>query len=199
MAKHLSTTYLYRNPRSSHFFFRMRIPYFLHGIVSRKELRYSLQTANLLDAEYRAVISARAVKRLFTALSRNWWWIMKELTKEEIDYLVCKYMVDLLKYFEDCRATHSGPRSQEEYDWSLMLLDKYRDAAKQELIMSDHEASGDGFDDILSNWGFEDFDKESYQKSDPGSKKCDKKIPVSMLRKILVFSKVSDLSVVFSS
>jgi hypothetical protein len=163
MAKHLSTTYLYRNPRSSHFFFRIRIPNFLQGIVSRKELRYSLQTANLLEAEYRAVISARAVKRLFAALSRNWWWMMKEMTKEEIDYLVCKYMVDLLKYFEDYRVLHSGPEKQVEYDWNMMLLDKNLDEAQKKLILSDHEPSGEGFDDILSNWGgFEEIDKESY-------------------------------------
>ena len=87
---------------------------------------------------------------------------MKEMTKEEIDYMVCKYMVDLLKYFEDYRALHDGPRSQDEYDWNLMLLDKHLDEAQKELILSDHEASGDGFDDILSNWGFEDVDRESY-------------------------------------
>jgi len=162
LAKHLSTTYLYRNPRSSHYFFRMRIPCFLQGSVLRKELRYSLQTANLLEAAYRAVISSRAVKWLFTALSRNWWWIMKEMTKEEIDYMVCKYMVDLLKHFEDYRALHSGPRKQDEYDWSMMLLDKYLDEAQKQLILSDHEASGEGFDDILSNWGFEDIDRDSY-------------------------------------
>src|SRR5512137_109692 len=162
MAKSLSTTYLYRNPRSSHFFFRMRIPYFLQGVVSRKELRYSLQTTFQLEAKCRAITGARAANRFFTALSRNWWWIMKELTKEEIDYLVCKYMVDLLKHNEDYRALHDGPRSQDVYDWDLMLLDKYRNAAQQELILSDHEASGDGFDDILSNWGFEDVDKKSY-------------------------------------
>ena len=90
MAKHLSTTYLYRNPRSSHFFFRMRIPCFLQGVVSRKELRYSLQTTDHLEAKCRAIVGARAAHRFFDALSRNWWWIMKEMTKEEIDYLVCK-------------------------------------------------------------------------------------------------------------
>ena len=162
MAKRLSTSYLYRNPRSAQLFFRIRIPYFLQGVVSRRELRCSLQTADCLEAKYRGIIVARALKGLFAALSRNWWWIMKEMTKEEIDYVVCKYMVDLLKYFEDYRALHDGPRSQDEYDWNLMLLDKHLDEAQQELILSDHEASGDGFDDILSNWGFEDVDRDSY-------------------------------------
>jgi integrase len=128
----------------------------------RKELRYSLQTANLLEAAYWAVISARAVKRLFTALSRNWWWIMKELTKEEIDYMVCKYMVDLLKYFEDYRVLHNGPEKQVVYDWNMMLLDKNLDEAQKQLILSDHEPSGEGFDDILSNWGFENIERDSY-------------------------------------
>jgi integrase len=163
MAKPLSTTYLYRNPRSSHFFFRMRIPCFLQGVVSRRELRCSLQTSDQLEAKYRAIIGARVANRFFAALSRNWWWIMKEMTTEEIDYLVCKYMVDLLKYFEDYRVLHNGPEKQVEYDWNMMLLDKNLDEAQKQLILSDHEASGEGFDDILSNWGgFEEIDKESY-------------------------------------
>jgi hypothetical protein len=162
MAKRLSTSYLYRNPRSAQLFFRIRIPYFLQGVVSRKELRCSLQTADCLEAKYRAIFVARALKGLFAALSRNWWWIMKEMTREEIDYVVCKYMVDLLKYFEDYRALHDGPRSQDEYDWNLMLLDKHLGEAQKELILSDHDASGDGFDDSLLNWGFEDVDRDSY-------------------------------------
>jgi integrase len=140
----------------------MRIPCFLQGVVSRRELRYSLQTTDQLEAKYRAIIGARAASRLFTTLSRNWWWIMKEMTKEEIDYMVCKYMVDLLKYFEDYRVLHNGPEKQAEYDWNMMLLDKNLDEAQKQLIMSDHEASGEGFDDILSNWGFEDIDRDSY-------------------------------------
>jgi hypothetical protein len=107
-------------------------------------------------------MGARGASRFFSALSRNWRWIMKELTKEEIDYLVCKYMVDLLKYFEDYRALHDSPCSQDEYVWNLMLLDKHLGEAQKELILSNHEVSGDGFDDILSNWGFEDVDKTSY-------------------------------------
>lgn len=161
MARRPPVSYLLLSPRSSCYYFRIRIPRFLHGILPRKELKYSLKVTDDLEAQCRAVRIAKAAKTLFRYLEQNR-WIMKELTPAEIDYLVCHYMLDLLKHFEDYRVVHPGPRNPDEYEWTLKLLDENLSAAKQELINSDYENSRDGVDDILDHYGMNGIDRDSY-------------------------------------
>jgi len=59
----------------------MRVPRSLQGIVCKKELRYSLQTADLPEARYRAIKMARGMERIFEELMKNEAY-RKEMTKE---------------------------------------------------------------------------------------------------------------------
>lgn len=95
-------SYLYQS--SSGYIFRLRVPTDLRPVVGKTEFRYSLRTDALRTAKSRARAMAGYVQQLFMTVRSG----MSELTQEQIQRLVQKYIRETLANDEQCRAM-SGP------------------------------------------------------------------------------------------
>lgn len=102
MAKHPSATYLYRNSRSSNYFFRLRLPTWLQEVVCAGELRYILKTSNLTEAKYRAIKLLRFADELFKVARRKGSY-MGDLSKDVIDRLMRDKLESMLAEAEESR------------------------------------------------------------------------------------------------
>jgi hypothetical protein len=87
MATRSTPTYLLHQPRSRHFYFRMRLPDTLQSILLRKELKYSLGTSDEMEARYRALRLFRMLQGILSDRSA-----MKTLTKEDLDRLMKQFL-----------------------------------------------------------------------------------------------------------
>lgn len=158
MRKCKTATYLFQNPRSSHFFFRVRVPGWLRRAVRTRELRYTLETADLIEARYRALKLARAAKDLFTQLKHG---DVMELTKETIDRLMKEHLRELLDEAEADRAATAKPWTRErleEQDFGLWSL---AGDARESLALNDYSEISKHVDELLRQKGLEGVEKGS--------------------------------------
>lgn len=88
----------------SGYVFRMRVPNDLKPIVGKGEFRYSLRTGSLRVAKLRTRSIAAYIQELFLRLRSN----MTELTQEQINQLVQRYIRETLSNDEQCRAIASS-------------------------------------------------------------------------------------------
>jgi integrase len=166
MAKKLSVSYLFKHSRSTNYFFRIRVPKRLRGVVSACELRYTLRTSELQEAKYRALGMAGFAEKLFSDLIKNGGERMVELSKESIDRLMREELQRLLEEAEKRRASATKPLSREELESqedSLSYLESYM---RENLILNDYRDISPYVDDLLRDHSIDGVVKgsEAYQR-----------------------------------
>ncbi|GEM_PF-1827290 len=159
MARPFFSTYLYRQSRSPHFFFRIRIPKWLRRVVSSRELRYTLQTANLTDAKYRAMRLAKTAKILFARMRKG--EIMGELTKETLDRMMQEELKKMLEEAEADRAARVVPWTRERLESQEFAMWSLEGDARENLALSDYREISSHVDEFLRENGIEGVEKGS--------------------------------------
>jgi len=157
MAHPLFSTYLYRQPRSPHFFFRIRIPKWLRRVVRSRELRYTLKTADLTDAKYRAMRLAKTAKTLFARMRKG--EFMGEMTKETIDRLMQEELNRLLEEAEADRAATVVPWTRERLENQEFGLWYLEGEAREMLALNDYNEISSHVDELLVAYGIEGVEK----------------------------------------
>ena len=153
-----SPSYLIRNPYS--YCFRLKVPLDLRERIGKKELRYSLRTGSLSEAKYRARYLAGRIQWLFKSVRYRRRSISamtdeRELTGDDIQEIIRKYVWELLDSEEAYRATAGGGL---EGQWAP-YHDKFEDASEAVLNCS-YEKLYRSVDIMIRDMGL-DVDKDS--------------------------------------
>lgn len=152
-------SYLLKHP--SGYIFRYCIPQDLKNIVNKTELRYSLRSGSLTVAKRRARLMAGCVQMIMTNIRKG--GEVSELTSEQINHLLNKYLKGTLDADEESRIFQNGPLGEELYKASLSDYDFMEDQLINDLTHCD-----DTFvSDIADKWILEangiEADKNSFE------------------------------------
>lgn len=157
MAKLSQTTYLVKHSRSPFFYFRIFVPTDLCHVVGKKELRYSLRTADSLEAKIRSLRLAQKVRILFHDLRKKE-WIM---TKEEIDRLLQDYLQECLEESEQLKVTALRPMTPEQLESQLEAFSFLESEFREQLALNDYRTISSYADELLSEKNINSVVKES--------------------------------------
>ena len=137
-------------------YFRLAVPSDLRPVLGRSELRYSLRTSYLIPARHRANRLALVAKDFFHRL-RNGDPHMSQLTEDDIQALLHRYLKEELEEDELLRARRRGERTRE---LNAMGFDVELDMLEQALSEEDYSRYTPHVKGFLAECGV-DFDPES--------------------------------------
>lgn len=130
----------------SGYYFRIRVPFDLKGIVGKTEFRYSLRSGFYKEAIQKAQKIATHLRRLFAEVRMS----TRMFTREMIDGLVRAQVKAVLEEDEECRAladtpstipTENPTRSMSPYEACVLREDDaqaYLNTLERCLAMNDH-------------------------------------------------------------
>jgi len=150
-------SYLLKSPRSHNFYFRIRVPCSLRGVVIREEFRYSLRTSDELEARYLAAKIAERIKSTFRLIHQ--WSLMRELTNEEIEAFVYRHIREVIAHQEESRA---GLIAMEDLESYLGLIKGNIIDFQAELSKGDYHNYSGAVEEMLEEHGIDWLKGEDY-------------------------------------
>ncbi|BBO88413.1 site-specific integrase [Desulfosarcina ovata] len=120
-----SPSYLLNTPRRGCYYFRMKVPLDLQPCVGKKELRASLRTGYLSEAQPLSMLIAGRVLQLFRKIriaygeNKN---DMTKLDKDKINEIIRGYIKDSLEWEEDYRINLHHPFTDDDLDKRVQFL-----------------------------------------------------------------------------
>ena len=123
------SNYLVHLPSS--YYFRYHIPPKLQEVVGKKEIRYSLRCRTLSEAKPKARLIAGKIQHFFE--NRR----IMELSKQQIQDLISKFVKESLKAGENSRLQRTTPLSPGDLDHLLESIEILRDERKVDLARCD--------------------------------------------------------------
>lgn len=136
------------------FYFRVAVPPDIRPLLSRTEFRVSLKTAYLSEARVKAARGVVAVKSIF-AECRKGAGVMAELTPEQINNLVAKWLRDTLQESEDTRLHRERPWDESQLQDYLDSLSMNEGDCREALALSDFSPSRSAVEEIIQESGLD--------------------------------------------
>lgn len=124
------SSYLIQLPSS--YYFRIRVPPYLHNVVGKTEIRYSLRCGSLVKAKPKARLLAGKLQRLFSYEN------IMELSQEQIQDIILGYMHDALNNDMDERMFQFEALPQETMKEDNQGVEYVLESLRAELGRSNH-------------------------------------------------------------
>lgn len=160
MASKTFNSYLLKKPKSSHYYFRIRVPLSLQRVVSRNEFRYSLRTSDEIEASYLAIRIAHRLKLLFRHLNGG---SMRELTNEELELLVYREMRKELAFNEENRRDWLGQSHDEDaFETYIGLLKENISGFNDELRTGNYSTYRETAEELMKDRDIDGFKRGDY-------------------------------------
>lgn len=164
-----TSRYLVKQRNSTVFYFRIRIPKALRGIVEKSELRYSVRTSDHDVARARVSVIGRNVRLILKQLKKLLRSERKEghpcnkpeIIKRMFEDLLQKYLEKWLNEEEERRALRPRPLTEEELERELDIYSDLEVQAREDLALSDYRRISRSVDEILTENGIHGIEKDS--------------------------------------
>nr|NJM03416.1 site-specific integrase [Desulfobacula sp.] len=137
--------YILQKP--SGYYFRFRLPADVKELVSKSELRYSLQTGSIKLARSKARLIAGTVQSIIRIIRRD--TTVGELTTEQIDGLIRKHIKEVLEKDERDRIMDDSPFDRSFHEGHLKILGMAKELVQDRLATKDNEFITETVDNLL--------------------------------------------------
>lgn len=153
--------YMVKPTRSNAYYFRIRIPGDLRGLVGRSELRYSVRTSDPVLARCRSMVLGRNLRQLLVLLrkKRESWRLAAATNRPEQELktvftdLLQKCLQKWLAEAEEDRAMRSRPLTEDELEDTLEALSSLETDARETLALCDYSRISRYVDDLITEQG----------------------------------------------
>lgn len=133
--------------KSSGYYFRFQFPADVKELVSKSELRYSLQTGSIKLARSKARLIAGTVQSIIRIIRKD--TTVRELNTEQINGLLRKHIKEALERDERDRIMDDSPFDQSFHEDHLKLLGMSKDLLQNKLATKSNEFITETVDNLL--------------------------------------------------